>query len=244
MTFESAFDLIDYHYQAEVWKRHDTFERTDSYVEQINEFAKALTLTEKESSHFGVFISGLCGNGKTTLIKAFRSAVSDLDKTYNAFAEDMQKTHKRYDVNIIEARKLTHLAKKEDDMYYKLMDCNILCIDDCGIEPAETMSWGNVMSPVEEILEYRYEKQLFTVITSNLTPPEFSAKYGGRIKSRLLGMMYQIAFSGEDNRVHKYEESQYMEVAASINPGYETGNDAVNVDTVVSAFMDNELEPF
>lgn len=49
------------------------------------------------------------------------------------------------------------------------MDKEILAIDDLGTEPREIIEYGNVLSPIIDLISYRYEHQLPTIITSNLT---------------------------------------------------------------------------
>lgn len=66
-----------------------------------------------------------------------------------------------------------------------LMDKDILAIDDHGTEPRKIIEYGNVLSPIIDIISYRYEHQLPTIITSNLTPQQISEVYGKRIGDRL-----------------------------------------------------------
>ena len=62
---------------------------------------------------------------------------------------------------------------------------NSLTIDDLGTEPREIIEYGNVLSPIIDLISYRYEHQLPTIITSNLTPQQISEVYGKRIGDRL-----------------------------------------------------------
>lgn len=62
---------------------------------------------------------------------------------------------------------------------------DILAIDDLGTEPREIIEYGNVLSPIIDLISYRYEHQLPTIITSNLTPQQISELYGKRIGDRL-----------------------------------------------------------
>lgn len=48
------------------------------------------------------------------------------------------------------------------------MDKEILAIDDLGTEPREIIEYGNVLSPIIDLISYRYEHQLPTIIISNL----------------------------------------------------------------------------
>lgn len=59
-----------------------------------------------------------------------------------------------------------------------------------------------------------------------------------------------LRFMGAQTKFCNYDDGgaapagdQYVEVSSNINPGYESGNDAVNVETV-PAFMDNAPAPF
>ena len=70
----------------------------------------------------------------------------------------------------------------------------MLAIEDMGREPAEILEFGNTASPVIDLLEYRYDNQLFTFITTNLTPAQIREKYGNRIADRFNEMMETIVF--------------------------------------------------
>ena len=70
----------------------------------------------------------------------------------------------------------------------------VLCIDDVGLEPTEVLDYGNAINPVIEILEQRYQRQLFTFITTNLTPKQIREKYGDRIADRFNEMMKCIVY--------------------------------------------------
>jgi len=54
-----------------------------------------------------------------------------------------------------------------------------------GTDPREIIEYGNVLSPIIDLISYRYEHQLPTIITSNLTPQQISEVYGKRIGDRL-----------------------------------------------------------
>ena len=76
----------------------------------------------------------------------------------------------------------------------------LLAIDDMGKEPAEVLDYGNAYNPVIELMEYRYNEQLFTIISTNLTPKQVREKYGNRIADRFNEMMNVIAFTHETYR--------------------------------------------
>ena len=72
---------------------------------------------------------------------------------------------------------------------------DVLCIDDLGLEPTEVLDFGNAINPVIEIMEHRYRQQLFTFITTNLTPKQIREKYGDRIADRFNEIMKCIVFA-------------------------------------------------
>ncbi len=51
------------------------------------------------------------------------------------------------------------------------------------------MDYGNVLYPITELLTTRYDRHLFTILTTNLTPSEIRPRYGDRIADRLNDMM-------------------------------------------------------
>lgn len=56
------------------------------------------------------------------------------------------------------------------------------------------MDYGNVYTPVIDLLTKRYEEQLFTIITTNLTPQQIREHYDDRIADRLNEMVEIIVF--------------------------------------------------
>lgn len=54
----------------------------------------------------------------------------------------------------------------------------MLAIEDMGREPTEVLDYGNILNPVIDLIEYRYDAQLFTVITTNLNKKEIRASMG------------------------------------------------------------------
>ena len=72
--------------------------------------------------------------------------------------------------------------------------CYVLAIDDIGLEPTEVLDFGNAINPVIEVLEHRYRQQLFTFITTNLTPKQIREKYGDRVADRFNEIMKCIVY--------------------------------------------------
>lgn len=69
------------------------------------------------------------------------------------------------------------------------------------------MDYGNVYTPVIDLLTKRYEEQLFTIITTNLTPQQIREHYDDRIADRLNEIVEKIVFKNGTYRnnelIHK-----------------------------------------
>lgn len=149
--------------------------------EEVNGYLRAIaeTMTTK-STKCGILLCGNCGNGKTTTMNAFL-AVSKYLATPGI------------DIESTSARRIIQIAKDEEVMK-AAKGIKVLCIDDIGLEPTEVLDYGNAINPVIEILEQRYQRQLFTFITTNLTPKQIREKYGDRIADRFNEMMKCIVY--------------------------------------------------
>ena len=69
-----------------------------------------------------------------------------------------------------------------------------------GTEPREVMEFGNVYTPLIDLISTRYEEQLYTIFTTNLTPAQLEEKYGKRIVDRLNEMVEKVVFENESYR--------------------------------------------
>lgn len=179
--------------EKEVAFRHRIFYSNEHLERQLYEMAHWLT---SPSSHFGILLCGGCGNGKSTMLKAFQQLLNTLHipKPYNEGT---------YGIRIVDAKYIAYLCKNNYEAYRKLISVDMLGIDDLGTEPSEVLDYGNVYTPVIDLLTKRYEEQLFTIITTNLTPQQIREHYGDRIADRLNEMVKKIVFSNGTYRTDK-----------------------------------------
>ena len=193
MPEEDAYAWLLASIMAEVEYRHRTFYSNEHLEKQLHEMAHWLT---SPSSHFGMMLCGGCGNGKSTMLKAFQQLLNSL----HIPKPDNDGT---YGIQIVDAKYIAHLCKNNHEAYRKLISVDMLGIDDLGTEPSEVMDYGNVYTPVIDLLTKRYEEQLFTIITTNLTPQQIRDHYGDRIADRLNEMVQKIVFSNGTYRTDK-----------------------------------------
>ena len=100
----------------------------------------------------------------------------------------------------VDAREICDAAKNDYKAYKGLCSQLMLSIDDLGVEPSEVLDYGNVLSPVIELLSRRYNAQLFTIVTTNLTPKQIREHYGERIADRFNEMFERIVFENSTYR--------------------------------------------
>jgi len=177
--------------QVEVEYRKGRFVKSEALQQQAGQMAAWLTSDHAKS---GMLLCGKCGNGKTTLVRAFQSLLNILN-----IRNDYYNT--TWGIRIMEARDITHLCKTKYQEWQRLCHVQMLAIDDLGTEPTEVLDFGNVLNPVVDLLTKRYNEQLFTIITTNLTPAEIREKYGDRIADRFNEMMEKIIFKNDTYRV-------------------------------------------
>lgn len=102
-------------------------------------------------------------------------------------------------IRIVDAKEVVILAK-DLESFRNLRNMPMIAIDDMGREPIEILDFRNVLNPVIDLLEYRYNMQLFTFITTNLTKSQIREKYGNRIADRFNEMLEVIIFKNETYR--------------------------------------------
>jgi DNA replication protein DnaC len=76
----------------------------------------------------------------------------------------------------------------------------VLAIDDLGEEAKEVMSYGNVITPLVDIIESRYDSRKMTFFTTNLDANGIKEKYGARVADRLKQMCNIVSFTNDSYR--------------------------------------------
>jgi len=138
-------------------------------------------------------LCGLCGNGKTTVMRAFQRLLNVVRIPDN-FHRNV------YGMPIVNAIHIAHLCRSNYDGFLRLCDHEMLGIDDMGTEPLEVQEFGNLYRPLTELLTRRYENRGFTFITTNLIPQQIRKLYGDRIADRLNEMVDKIVFDNPSFR--------------------------------------------
>lgn len=175
-------------YQQEVISRGQNFKDDQATDEHINKAAKWLVGQYKT----GLILFGTVGNGKTTLSAAISRLIGVL---YESVYHDERKW-----VRTVSALELASIAKDDPERFNDLKKTQLLAIDDVGVEPAVVKNYGNEISPLTELMYYRYDRLLWTVITTNFDDDDLYKRYGPRLADRFTEMFDKIPFENNTYR--------------------------------------------
>ncbi len=134
----------------------------------------------------GLLLYGTVGSGKTTLADSLLRVILILTSGQKIYRKS--------------ALEISNAAKNNPEVYKEIVCSNMLFIDDLGEEPLIVKNYGNETSPIVELLYRRYDRQQFTVVTTNLLETEIRSAYGERIEDRFAEMFDRIYYNNASFR--------------------------------------------
>lgn len=157
-------------------------EKDSSSNSKIRSVAKWLTADNLKP---GLLLCGGIGNGKSTMLTAIKA----LNNQFLNFKSWRQ-------ITLLSATFISSLAADSDaTAYSRAKDAPILGIDDLGTEPVSVKRYGSEINPVVELICYRYDQMLPTMITTNLTMEKIRDVYGERVADRLKEMCEVLTYT-------------------------------------------------
>lgn len=169
----------------------------DSPVTERAIMQKALLECTKYAAGFSpsspsLLLIGAPGLGKTHLSIAIACAAIEkgFDVLYVPFHTLLTK---------LEAARFGKTSEEFQDYLSPALSCELLILDDLGSEFSTSFS----TAVLYDIINTRQMQGAPTIINTNLKQNELSARYGERIRSRLLGCYRIIPFAGSDIRLQK-----------------------------------------
>lgn len=137
-SYEQTKDMLLAAYQAEVEYRCRHFTTCEEFESQREQIARFLT---GNSEKFGLFFSGMCGNGKTTWLKAIRTLINSLNLRH-------PQTNSSYSVSLWNARELAYRCKDEYQEWARIARLPILAIDDFAGQTRRKSSVSAIVLPL------------------------------------------------------------------------------------------------
>lgn len=151
---------------------------TQRHIRAVAEF-----MTEPQKK-FGIALCGTLGNGKTTLMKA----IDNLNRQLG------------YRTCSTNTTRIANYVRSGNEIPIEFMNEPFLCIDELTNEPAKILYYGDMLTPVKDLLEHRYAQRLFTIVTTNASPALLEEWYGARVRDRFKEMFLKIDFTNPSFR--------------------------------------------
>lgn len=166
-------------------------DKNESSVIAIEEMRK---IVDNYPTPRGIYFHGPKGSGKTTL--ATRLALK-LIRT-----KGVQVKYCKLERDYLGAMRDSFEKKvetTEKEIFNAFAKVPVLILDDFGVE--KQTDWST--SKIFDLIDYRYENELLTIVTSNLALSDFTEMSHGRVYSRLCEMCIQIGIHEKDYREAK-----------------------------------------
>lgn len=136
----------------------------------------------------GLLLQGTIGSGKTTLMYAMYGLYKQLvSPVIFTTAFDLHTQFK-------------HQQDKEASHYEEFLRAKILFVEEVGAEPERCQSYGTDYTPIQNLISYRYDRKLPTIITTNLADDKILDRYGPRMMDRINEMFSILRFKGDSYR--------------------------------------------
>lgn len=181
----------------------------DNYIVAAGIPKKFMAAQAKEDGR-SLFVTGSFGTGKTHYaIAAMKYYIDNLPDS--CFVQPFNRLPAFITVPelLLKIRSVFSLQKCEDEIVDKYANVALLVLDDLGAEKTTEFS----LQTLYIILNRRYNEQLQTIITSNLTLDEVKDRLGDRIASRVAGMCSVLKIVGKDRRlVNKQKGKEEVEI--------------------------------
>ena len=136
----------------------------------------------------GLLLQGTIGSGKTTLMYAMYGL-------YKQLASPVIFTT-AYDLHA----HFKHQQEREPSRYEEFLRAKYLFVEEAGAEPERCQSYGTDYTPVQNLISYRYDRKLPTIITTNLADDKLLDRYGPRMMDRINEMFSILRFKGDSYR--------------------------------------------
>lgn len=173
---QTISDELQFLYCLEVQKKGKECHLDDYTAHNIKQVAEWI----QNQDHRSLVLYGPYGVGKTILMYA-------LERYFNRHYKDWRDDTREHFTTSVTADSLCMMSIEpaNADRLYIHRNCDILFVDDVGVEKEKYLCYGTVVTPLEDLLDYRYIRRKKTIFTTNLVPIELCKRYGERLADRL-----------------------------------------------------------
>ncbi len=184
LTEEEIETILTALYQQYVEDRGMRLERDDDTLEKLHKVTKWLTVSKRP----GLLLYGNCGRGKTAMLHALNRM--------------LREGRPLSSVNLFTAQDLFDSFKDENRRmaYDDARKSMATLMDDLGCEPSRCVIYGTDYNPIRNFFYSRYDRQLITIVSTNLDDIQIPDIYGERVWDRMKEMFDRISYSGESYR--------------------------------------------
>ncbi len=189
---EENFDTFSLHYYSEETDpRYNLSPLENAHI--VHDKCKRFVVNfDKDFTN--IILYGQAGLGKTFLCNCIAKALLDTSHTVIYLtAFQLFKLFEDYKFN-------NNDSKVPDEQIQSIFDCDLLIIDDLGTELNTRFTGVELFN----CLNTRLLNKKSTLISTNLSPTDWSKQYSDRIVSRIFGNYEPLKLFGSDIRLKKY----------------------------------------
>ena len=157
-------------------------------TEVEDKLRKAAEWMVNASGRCGLLLQGSVGSGKTSVLYAIYALYKAAGASLSYCTAPRLYDHARLHLN------------NEASLYDDYRQAKYLFMDDLGTEPERCLIYGTEYTPIQDILSYRYDRCLPTIITTNLTDTQIRERYGERCADRINEMFTILRLKGPSYR--------------------------------------------
>lgn len=165
-----------------------------------------LGLDGKFNPNKGIFLMGVVGNGKTTIMKIFKAWLDEIQSPKRYNIHSIRRIEREYKIDGFKAIDYYSFRTQTNGYGIKEYHPENMCIDDVGTESFAIKNYGDSVNIFSELIADRYDlfidKKIITHATTNIPAKKFKEIYSDeRITSRLREMFNTVSIDEVSFRV-------------------------------------------
>ena len=179
-------------------------EGQEKEFEMTNKFTKQFMQGKNPA---GLLLIGGVGSGKTFMASSIANTIINYiviqengGTTYlrDIVNDDWFKNHEPLIFVSVSEMLERYRENPYSNFFYKYKECSLLILDDLGAEKVSECSTAKIF----ELIDYRYNEELPTIITTNCVPEELKEHVGARTYDRIRSMCVLTPVTAKSQRVN------------------------------------------